>query len=60
MDYSSSSPVRLCDAQHITVRTDQTQHECASEHACPEGHDCPLAGSFAQITASYRVSRTWE
>ena len=60
MGHSSSSPVCLCDTLHASVRTDQTQQECAHEHACQSEGDCPLSGQFVEISESYRCSKTWE
>ena len=60
MDPLSSSPICHCEALQATVRTDQTQQECAHEHRCSVEGSCPLADSFVRISEPFRASRTWE
>ena len=48
------SPIARCEVAHATVRTDQTQEQCAHEHSCPPGQFCPLGACFSNIYAANR------
>jgi len=48
------SRIIRCEAVHMMVRINQTQHECAVEHGCSPGCHCPLGGCSAHIHAARR------
>ena len=53
-------PFARCQAQHLMVRIDRPQRQCALEHACAQGGVCPLDACFANAYEAYRRPGAWE
>jgi hypothetical protein len=53
-------PVVRCEAEHVMVRVDQAQRQCALEHHCPAWGVCPVAAYFIEMQEAYRKPGAWE